>query len=222
MAVNRSEGRDVHIYDAKDINDPDRKELGGLILTNGVTNANFYSMVEIICFISSFYVLRDEGGTVVQRDDHPLQPDSYYIVTAGKVSYTTTWPAAEYLGSITVNDEAWLVRTISLASGTRVAPFRNAVRERDRRCIITGKSAVKARGSWVGFEAARIFPLAYEGHWKDHNYGRWITIQPDTGRSINSVQNGMLLDNTIHALFDGYDVSINPDVWIPCFRNVIS
>jgi len=89
MAVNRSVGRDVHIYDANDTNHPDRKELGGLILTNGVTNANFYSMVEIICFIDSFYVLRDEGGTVVQRDDHPLQPDSYYIITAGKVSYTT-------------------------------------------------------------------------------------------------------------------------------------
>lgn len=39
-AANRSAGREVHIYDA---NDP-ATVLGRLILTNGVTNANFYSM----------------------------------------------------------------------------------------------------------------------------------------------------------------------------------
>ena len=104
-----------------------------------------------------------------------------------------------------------------MASGTRVAAFRKAVRERDRRCIITGKLARRAEyGIWRGFEAAHIFPLAYEGHWNQHNYGRWITIQPDTGGSINSVQNGLLLRSDIHDLFDGYDISINPDVRMPC------
>jgi len=64
--------------------------------------------------------------------------------------------------------------------------------------------------------------LAYEGHWKDNNYGHWTTIPPATesAGSINSVKNGMLLGNTIHALFDGYDLSINPDVRTPCFRGV--
>jgi len=66
-----------------------------------------------------------------------------------------------------------------------------------------------------GFEAARIFPLAYEGHWNQHDYSRWITIQPDTGGSINSVQNGILLREDIHTLFDAYGISINPDVCIP-------
>ena len=45
MASDRSAGRNVHIYDARD---PD-VVLGGLTLTNGVTNANFYSMVETFC-----------------------------------------------------------------------------------------------------------------------------------------------------------------------------
>ena len=108
-----------------------------------------------------------------------------------------------------------------MASGTLVAPFRDAVRERDGRCVITGRRALSVRGAWTGFEAAHIFPLAYEGHWKDHNYSRWITIQPVTGGSINSMQNGMLLRSDIHQLFDSYDVSINPDVWIPYFCNVI-
>ena len=53
-----------------------------------------------------------------------------------------------------------------------------------------------------------IFPLAIEGHGEDNSCGSWISISPAT-ESINSVQNGMLLDNTIHALFD---LSIKLDV----------
>jgi len=214
--ANRSAGRDVHIYSA---NDP-ATVLGGLILTNGVTNANFHSMVDIIFIFGQDYFLRDEGGTeggtTVQKDDHPLQPGNYYIVTNGR------FPSTGYLvkllipiGSITVNNEPWLVRTISVASGTRVAVFRDAVRERDRRCVVTGEPALRAdHGIWRGFEAAHIFPLAYEGHWNKENYGRWITIPPATESTgtINSVQNGMLLRADIHSLFDNYDISINPDV----------
>jgi hypothetical protein len=120
-------------------------------------------------------------------------------------------------GSFSVNSEPWLARTLSVASGT-LAAFRDAVRERDRRCVITGEEALDAEyGIWEGFEAAHIFPLAHEGHWRDHDYGRWIT---PSGGSINSVQNGLLLDSTIHALFEGCSVSINPDddYKIVCFR----
>ena len=66
---------------------------------------------------------------------------------------------------------------------------------------------------WQGFEAAHIFPLAYEQHWKEHNFARWITIPASNGDNINSKQNGLLLRSDIHQLFDSYLVSINPDVW---------
>ncbi|KAH8147455.1 uncharacterized protein LAJ45_08612 [Morchella importuna] len=189
---NRSLGRNVYIYDASD---PTGPVLGGLVLNSGVTNANFYSMVDII--LSSIYHLQDAGGSQVDRDDHPLQPGNYYVVTDG---------------SISINNEICLTRTISLGTGTRVASFRNAVRDRDRRCIITGKEAVNADlGSWRGFEAAHIFPLAYEHNWIMDEYDRWITIESTDGGSINSVQNGMLLRADIHGMFDGYEVSINPD-----------
>ncbi|KAF8459841.1 hypothetical protein BDZ91DRAFT_741339 [Kalaharituber pfeilii] len=193
MAANRSAGRDVHIYN---VNDPDTL-IGGLILTNGVTNASFYSMVEIICIFNQGYFLRREDGTEVQRNDQPLRRGSYFIVTNG---------------TVTINNEPWLVRTISVSSGTRVAGFRDAIRQRDRRCVITRRPALNAEfGNWRGFEAAHVFPLAYEGHWTENNYGHWITINPENEGSINSVQNGMLLDAGIHSLWDGYDVSINPD-----------
>jgi hypothetical protein len=62
----------------------------------------------------------------VQRDDNllpPEQPDNYYILTGGPDS---------------VNGEPWLVHTISADSGTRMAAFRDAVRERGGRCVIAG------------------------------------------------------------------------------------
>ncbi|MCJ1243591.1 hypothetical protein MMC30_000788 [Trapelia coarctata] len=202
MPINRSRGRTVHIYDAKD---PDTA-LGGLILTNGVTNANFYSMIKIFCIFDSNYFLRDEGGTTIQRDDSSLHPGRYYILTDG---------------AVTINNEPWLVRTVSMASGTRVAPFRDAIRERDRRCVVTGEVALNAEDDdWTTFEAAHIFPLAYQQHWMDNGYDRWITVQATHGGPINSVQNGMLLTRDIHSLFDNYLFSIDPDdnYKIVCFK----
>jgi hypothetical protein len=53
LFANRSAGRDVHTYD---VNDP-TTVLGGLVVTNGVTNTNFYSTVEIIFIFSQDYSL---------------------------------------------------------------------------------------------------------------------------------------------------------------------
>ena len=120
---------------------------------------------------------------------------------------------------IQINNETPLLRTISLQSGTRVQAFRDAVRSRDRRCVITREVAISAdRGRWDGFEAAHIFPLAFEGLWNDYNYSCWITNplngEEINGGKINSVQNGLLLRSDIHQLFDMYTLSINPDVCI--------
>ena len=118
-------------------------------------------------------------------------------------------------GSITLTEEAPLLRGLSLESGTRIVSFRDAVRERDRRCVITGRRVLEpGLGRWICFEVAHIFPLAYEDHWNKSNYNRWITVPPtnESDGSIHSVQNGMLLSRDMHALFDGYEVSINPDV----------
>ena len=81
MAANRSAGRDVHIYDA---NDP-TTILGGLILTNGVTNASFYTMVEVFLLFNRDYVLRHEDGMVLMRDEQVLRRGKYDIVTEGKI-----------------------------------------------------------------------------------------------------------------------------------------
>ena len=91
--------------------------------------------------------------------------------------------------------------------------FKEAVQARDGRCIVSKVENLRARyGQWSGFEAAHIFPLAYEHQWQESNYGRWITINPPQGGKINSVQNGILLRSHLHQGFDHYIFSINVDV----------
>jgi hypothetical protein len=84
---NRSAGRNVHIYDA---NDP-TTVLGGLTLTNGVTNANFYSMMEILFIFTGIFFLRDEDHINIEKDSHPLQPGKYYVIAASRFLHNHTF-----------------------------------------------------------------------------------------------------------------------------------
>ena len=186
-------GRNVHIYNARDTN----TVLGGLFATDGMTNSNFYSMVEIVFNFDNGYTLSSESGATVQRDDHPLQAGKYFINTAG---------------SLRVNNEPWLVGTRSVGAQAPSKRLRHAVCQRDDRCVITRQPAPGARyGDLVGHSVTPIFPLAHKQHWVTHDYDRWITI-PGARGSINSVQNGMLLREDIATLFKKYLLSINPDV----------
>jgi hypothetical protein len=83
--INRSAGRNVHIFDSRDRS----TALGGLILNTGVTNANFYAMIRIFVEFtprnhSSTFSLRNQSRITIQENNQPLQPGSYYIVTTGK------------------------------------------------------------------------------------------------------------------------------------------
>ncbi len=84
----RSEDRDVHIYDARR---PNEEELGGLILSNGITKRNLYDMLDIFIIIHGTYFLQhnsyDPGVSKVPNDDTALLPGNYYIVTEGKLLY---------------------------------------------------------------------------------------------------------------------------------------
>jgi len=178
-SADRSAWRNTFIYTS---NDRDTV-LGGLWATPGITNRNLYAMLEIFCLFRDTFELHDKDGQLVEKDEAQLQPGNYYIVTQGTIILTNEVP---------------LLRTISLQSGTRVAAFRDEVRARDGRCILSGHRP--APGRWIGLEAAHIFPLAYEGYWNDRNYDRWITIPPanDSHGLINSVQNGILLKSDMH------------------------
>ena len=212
--LDRSPWRNAYVYAA----DNRSTVLGGLWVAEGVTNANLYSMVQVFCLFTDTFDLHDSCEQLVERDGQQLRPGDYYIVTAGRFLLCFHHKLGHYLlwiGSITVTDEVVLTRTPSLPSGTRVTSFSDAVRQRDRRCVITGRRAVLAHvDSWDTFETTHIFPLAYEEYWNASEYSRWITVPPanESNGTINSVQNGVLLGSNIHCLFESYKLAINPDV----------
>ena len=186
-------GRNVYIYSARDTN----TVLGGLITTDGMTNANFYSIVEIVFIFDDDYTLSSKSGPTVQRDGHSLQAGTYFINTAG---------------SLRVNNEPWLARTRSVGARAPAKRFRHAVRERDYGYVITGQPALNVEyGYWDGYTATPIFPLTHEQHWVTHGYDKWITV-PGARGSISSVQNRMLLRDNIATHFEGYMLSINSNV----------
>ena len=92
--------------------------------------------------------------------------------------------------------------------------FREGIRARDGKCVISGVVNLRAPYRWTSFEAARIFPLEKENLWIQWGYSRWITDMDDTvGLSkINSCQNGFLLSRNVYGEFNQYLLSVNPDV----------
>lgn len=85
-SADRSAWRDVFLYASEDIT----TVLGGLRVTAGVNNINFYSMVEILFIFKDTFSLQDEDGVTVQKDDHPLQRGNYYIHSICTLSII--WP----------------------------------------------------------------------------------------------------------------------------------
>ena len=70
----RSKGRTVFIYAKGDDN-----LLGGLVNTKGVTNKNFYAMIEILLVFESTYSLALGGVGEAPRDDAEIKPGNYYV-----------------------------------------------------------------------------------------------------------------------------------------------
>lgn len=123
-------------------------QLGGLFAAPSTTNADCYSMADIL-ITSRPYTLQDEHNETLPRNNQPLLPGRNTVVSP--------------TGSISTTNERFFLRTASTASGPRVTSFTDQVRARDRRCVVSKReNAMAPFGRWDGFEAAHIFPLAYE------------------------------------------------------------
>lgn len=71
--------------------------------------------------------------------------------------------------------------------------------------MVSGRGGILAMsGVWISLEAAHVFPLELESE-----------LGYSGTSNINSVQNGLLLKRDLHAAFDQYLLSINPDVCTP-------
>ena len=72
---------------------------------------------------------------------------------------------------------------------------------------------------FTGLNAAHIFPVARQSSWNRNDYGNaWISdtspASSIAGNGIYSPQNGLLLQATVHTMFDQYKIAINPQVRI--------
>ena len=100
--ANRAGGRDTFIYDSnhRDI------LLGGLWVAEGITNANLYYMVDIICIVADTFYLRDNNEQIVERDEEPLQPGNYFIVSNGKLLLRILhWPSKNMISHCRRRDD---------------------------------------------------------------------------------------------------------------------
>jgi len=166
---------------------------------SGVTNELFYSMIEIVLIISGPFTIQNANGETLENNSEPLRIGDYYVVTDA---------------SVEVNNERIHARSLSLGSTvSRHDSFTNLVRERDGGCVVTKlRNTYAPTGIWDAFEAAHIVPLAfYDDVWRAGNFGRWITGLTPRGGKINSPQNGLLIQRSLHTLFNHYRFSINPD-----------
>ncbi|KAK9242596.1 hypothetical protein V1506DRAFT_568936 [Lipomyces tetrasporus] len=188
MAGKRALGRNVHFYHCSE---PERA-LGGMILSPSVTESNFLSMLSILIVASGPYrVTSRNTGEDLASTDSGLQPCNYDIRPCSRRD------------TISITDEVCITRILSRIITGRDDAFRSQVRERDGKCVITGLVNTQAyRYSWTGFQVTHIFPLSSEEYFAEAD-------ERDTG--INSCQNGLLMQSSIHALFDDFGFAVNPD-----------
>ncbi|KAK9365214.1 hypothetical protein V1509DRAFT_414183 [Lipomyces kononenkoae] len=207
MAGKRALGRDVHIYRCSD----HEHAIGGLKSNSSITIKSFLFMLDILLSPSDAYnVSLRNTDIVLHPSDQPLQ--------AGDYDVNPISPS----GRILVTEEQCILRVYSRTSTQTLAQFRNEVRARDGKCVITGVVNEEAEWDlWTGFQAAHVFPISHGILFRQSGLYECITNragEEDSG--INSCQNGLLMQPTIHQLFDHFDISINADdnYRIVCFR----
>ncbi|KAG0131612.1 hypothetical protein HOY82DRAFT_646238 [Tuber indicum] len=194
MSLNRSFARNVKFYDATS---PD-EVLGGHFKKGSITERNFLDMLGILLVVRSpIRVQEPESSHIVSRTEAPLQ-------------------VGVYDSSIQISDEPWVHRLISHKTASGENSFRDDIRNRDRKCVISGISIPKMHiqsNNWTTFEAAHIFPPDHPNLWIQYDYERWIAGKDDANESskIHSPRNGFHLRLDVQQMFDQYRISVNPD-----------
>ena len=224
MTSPRASYRNIRLYDASTST---AEPLGGLYQHGSVTEANFIWMIRSVILIGGENVTaiqhRQSGRNILDSMSPivAIVPGEYDIFSQGRLLLSKTdegicsYYIHVFTGPISLSDEPWIARVMSFSVSGREDTFRIGVRARDRKCVVTGTTnPLEHLDWWPAFHAAHVFPLEHESHWLEYGYGRWITNMDDApGRSkINSVQNGLLMKEDVHTLFDQYLFSINPDV----------
>jgi hypothetical protein len=171
----------------------------GLCAANNLTKAQFLDMLNILFTArGGFHAHRYGSNAPLAPTNQALQHCRYIL--------TPQIPGEQ----IRTSDETFFPRTLSLSSTIRETAFRDQIRQRDGRCVITGDINYEAiENRWVGFETAHIFPLALDQRFVSHGFAQLITHNHPVG--VNSPQNGILVRSDVHRFWDDYSIAVNPD-----------
>ncbi|KAG0123482.1 hypothetical protein HOY82DRAFT_619227 [Tuber indicum] len=199
MALNRSGLRNTRFYDAAN----PEVVLAGFRQNGSISAASLLSILEILLVTDGkpVCVRARASGDIVTRNDISLEVGDYDIYCDNPIQLT---------------NETWVQRLISDNTVDIETRFRNEIRARDRKCVISGIANPDIHiqlDMWTPFVATYIFPLEHEDVWIKSEYRRWITDMDDVAGSsnIHSAQNRFLLSATVQQLFDQYLISVNPD-----------
>ncbi|KIM83669.1 hypothetical protein PILCRDRAFT_7081 [Piloderma croceum F 1598] len=160
--------------------------LSGFYQHGGVSISTFVSWISEICYISENCALypcqpnnnRDIGGPALDSSSAlEIQPGRY-VIRSPKSAQVCVFLTSDLPRPRTYSVDF----THSPHDSTN---FVTRVRNRDKRCCITGH--LVAGGDFTGFEAAHIYPL-----------------------SAADIQ-GFLCSSTEHRMFDDYAIAVNPD-----------
>ncbi|OJJ41988.1 hypothetical protein ASPZODRAFT_78109 [Penicilliopsis zonata CBS 506.65] len=194
MNTARSRGRNVWV----EFSSAPGQIQGGLCAANSLTKAQFLDMLYVVFSAPGGFKTRLYASSSPITATHETLEHGRYILTphiSGE--------------RVCVSDERFFPRTLSLSTTLRDRAFRDQVRRRDQKCVISGESNLEVHlDRWVGFEAAHVFPLALDNIFISMGYTQLITHNDPPG--VNSPQNGLLLDSKIHRLWDDYSLAVNP------------
>lgn len=193
MPSNRTIARNVFIYFSHEPG----VDQGGLCAANNLTRREFIHMLNIAFRATSGFDARFYGSnTPITPTNQPIQHGRYILHprTAGE--------------QVETSDEQFHPRTLSVSNARREDAFRDQIRTRDGRCVLTG-TINRDPGYWTCFDAAHIFPLALEHLFTSQGFTQLVTHNHPPG--VNFPQNGLLLRTDIHSLWDNYFVSVNPN-----------
>ncbi|KAG0132653.1 hypothetical protein HOY82DRAFT_606362 [Tuber indicum] len=128
--------------------------------SGAITEATFLDMLGIVVWV--MYPIRVQERTschIVSRTSIPLERGVYDIYCQGPIE---------------VSDESWVEHEDTRNVTGRNEQFRHEVRNRDRKCVISGIVIPETHiqtDNWYGFEACHIFPLKHETLWGELGYG---------------------------------------------------
>ncbi|KAI5799405.1 hypothetical protein FPQ18DRAFT_365613 [Pyronema domesticum] len=153
MSGHRSHFRNVRFFDEAN---PD-VVLGGLVQNGSITERNFLTMLDIVFVTTApIRVSAKDTGKVVSMVGTRLDVRDYLVSCEDEIQ---------------VSDEPWVHRITSHSVSGREDAFRDGIRARDNKCVISGR-VHRNPHIWTSFEAAHVFPLEKESLWIQFNYGQ--------------------------------------------------